>query len=325
MSDENSGSKNLETRENKEIKQISSKVEQDGIVNSKEQLSVLGQMLESNPDNIDGSVGRLLALKQGMTLKDVQPFLIAMDDGTNVGTSDSKQLIAQTTPLEHHHSKHKRHEAPHLVEAHGVSNDFFQQSLQKIETIPKAHRDWLATHDYKIEVVKDVASYDAEHGTTYATDHPEGYEPGWTAANLDVFFDSTNNRVVVVENFNRVPGSTNVMGTAGRIRHEAGHALDQSKNFLLQDDPAVQRMYDEAVNRLSHSPVTAHALDYYLQPPTIASDGSVSRPGLRETIAELYATMHGDHSGAAAGPSIDKSLTELFKDTLIPYMQRKGY
>lgn len=107
----------------------------------------------------------------------------------------------------------------------------------------------------------------------------------------------------------------------GRVRHEFAHALDHSRDKALEHDPALAKIYEER-RHLASSPVTSKNLNYYLQPNEVDSSGKIeARPGLRETIAELYAIRHG---GGTDDPWRDKSLKAAFPGVL-KYLEGKGF
>ncbi|HEY9715472.1 MAG TPA: hypothetical protein V6C72_18505 [Chroococcales cyanobacterium] len=231
-----------------------------------------------------------------------------------------------------HHERHQHqggksnHENP-LLYRHEVSDQFTRQAIKWLDSIPNNHRHALSQAHYKVEIVKDVATYDKEHHTHYATEKPEGWPAGSSGKNLDCFFDSKNNTVVVLEHY--TPIGTNIeVKTAdfndmgARMRHEIGHAYDQALKFHMEHDPVLQIMYEDDLRKLNNSPITRQALQYYLQPNERDGHGHItSRPGLRETIAEIYAQEHG---GGADLTFKDKSLRALFSD-LFEYMHKHGY
>ena len=108
----------------------------------------------------------------------------------------------------------------------------------------------------------------------------------------------------------------------GRTRHEFAHALDHLRGKTLENDPELSKIYEKERLNLASSPVTSKNLGYYLQPNEIDSKGKVTeRPGLRETIAELYAIRHG---GGTDLPWRDKSLHDAFPNVL-KYLTKKGF
>lgn len=220
------------------------------------------------------------------------------------------------------------HRHPPLLFRHLVSDEFASYAQQWLETIPPGQRTALADGGYKIEAVRDAAAYDREHGTSWATEQPQGYPAGSTGENLGAFFDADRKTIVLCEyftppNWDHQVATANVLDMAARLRHETGHAYDQLRKFQYENDPNIQKMYYAARNRLSQSPVTTEALKYYLQDDVIdeATGKIVERPGLRETIAELFAIEHG---GGADARHRDKSVQEVFKD-ILHYMRKHGY
>lgn len=202
----------------------------------------------------------------------------------------------------------------------GAVSDGFKAIMDRaVNSVPKAQIEVLANKKYKIWIMKDASEYEAKINAPFANKRPEGYPAGWNWSQVDCLFDPINHRVVVFENVERggrmVP-SKDVVNIPGRFRHEFGHALDDGRGLLLQNDKKMQNMYEVALKSLEQSPVTKSALGYYLPQPD--TDKSV---GLRETIAGLYSIMHG---GGTDSKHVEGSLKTVFRD-MLDYMKKKGY
>lgn len=232
------------------------------------------------------------------------------------GFSLSDSLVAQLPP----ESTLKL--APSVkVEFGAISTEFRKVIDACVHSAPSKHLEDLAAKDYRVFAVRDVSDYEQKIGRKIANEHPEGYPPGWTWANVDCFFDPKRKRIVLFQNF--VPhGQTasvrsfEAQNTPGRFRHEFGHALDEARGFALQTDPEMAKLYEQALKTLDKSPVTSKALAYYL--PQADTDKSI---GLRETIAGLYSIAHG---GATDQPHVERALKSVFSD-MLNYMAKKGY
>lgn len=150
-----------------------------------------------------------------------------------------------------------------------ISDRFKETTTACLTAVPEAQLNLAMDRDVKFMFMHDVHEYDTLQGTHYATTHPDGYPPHWTGENVDCFFDEPNNTFVVFEQFRHNGAPVNTwqhLNMPGRFRHEFGHALDASGNYSVQNDANVQRLYQAGVASLAHSPITSHALAYYLQP-----------------------------------------------------------
>lgn len=207
------------------------------------------------------------------------------------------------------------------ITAGTVSADFKAVIENAISSVPDHHRELVAKGGIDVFVIKDIAEYEHLTGKKFAGDAPEGYQTGWTWANVDCLFDATVDHIVLFESYTPYGKAAPVrsfdgLNMAGRFRHEFAHALDQAKGFALQNDPHVQKLYDDALKTLDHSPVTKAALRYYL--PHTGTDKNV---GLRETIAGLYSIMHG---GGTDLPHVESSLKSVFSH-VHDWMKKEGY
>lgn len=186
-----------------------------------------------------------------------------------------------------------------------------------INAIPGDHYKEFVQAGYEIKVVNNIADYDRQMKTSYANVAPPGYPAGWTWKNVDMFFDSNYNKIVICKNFIPFGSSTPVPTEAvvdvpRRFRHEFGHALDELRGFPMQQSKKLQELYAAAVFALKSSPVTAKALNYYLQ---------AGGAGLRETIAALYSVEHG---GGTDQLHVENSLQSVF-GPMLKYMKEHKF
>lgn len=294
------------------------------------------QAMAENPDKIEGSVGEyLIALRPGMTLTDaelaqnkldqtkLESFGIVDDSGVVITAKKTSKERFETGQLA---KKDHVTEKPFIFD-YNVTPQFLSQVLKDIKVIPELHRELLGKSGFKVELYKDINAYDKKHGTTYATDHPDGYPAGATGENLDVFFDKANKTVVAVEFFK--PSATSpqtpstILKNPGRLIHEIGHAFSMARNFDIENDPATMTLFESLRQKLNKSPVTYNAIWYFSQPPTTDSHGKITEHfGLRETIGEFYASYYT--SGADPRKHVEKSLMDLYKP-IWEIMKRKGY
>lgn len=204
---------------------------------------------------------------------------------------------------------------------------FRDESKKWMSTIPSDDMAEFKKKDYKFAFVADIAKYDAQVGTTYGAEQVQGYPNGWNGGTTGAFFDANHKTVVIMQTFS-LPGVPRPMETMrfldmpGRVRHEFAHALEHLRGRPLENDPELSKIYEKEKLNLASSPVTSKNLSYYLQPNDFDNHGKViDRPGLRETIAELYAIRHG---GGTDAKWRDKSLQDAFSGVL-NYLNKKGF
>ncbi len=294
------------------------------------------RVIEDNPDKIEGSVGEyLIALRPGMTLNEAETAQIELEktkiESFGIVDESGEIITAKNIPKTSFEkvllAKNIHAPATPFVLDFNVTPSFLNQVQKDIKAIPVPHRQLLSNSGFKVELYKDINAYDLKHGTTYATDHPEGYPPGATGENLDVFFDQANKTVVAVEFFK--PSATSpqtpstILKNPGRLIHEIGHAFSMARNFDIERDPATMSLFESLRQKLNKSPVTYNAIWYFSQQPTKDSHGNVTEHfGLRETIAEFYASHYT--SGADPRKHVEKSLMDLYRP-IWEIMKRKGY
>ncbi|MDX2107994.1 MAG: hypothetical protein SFY67_16465 [Candidatus Melainabacteria bacterium] len=292
--------------------------------------------LDGNPNKVEGSIGEyLIALKPGMTLSQaeaaqndlnqtkIESFGIVDDSGEIITARNFSKASPEKLLL-----ARKEHKAfkPFIMDF-GVTPNFLNQIINDVKAIPESHRNFLVNQGFEVELYKDIHAYDAKYGTTFSTDHPDGYPPGSTGENLDVFFDRKNKNIVALEFFKPKPGApqapSSILKTPGRLIHEVGHAFSMARNFDIERDPATMHLFENLRQKLKNSPITKNAIGYFSQEADKDKSGRMTEHfGLRETIAEFYASHYS--TGADPRKHVEKSLFELYKP-IWEIMKKKGY
>ncbi len=281
-------------------------------------------VIDSNPSKIEGSVGSyLLALRPGMTLSQAEKEQERIESAKKI---DDFGIIDDDGKI--YSAKSKGEKIDLLwVKSFEVSNEFVNAKKLDFKLLPESHRQLLNQKNITVEFHKDIYSYDRMHGTKYATEPVDGYDLGYTGANVDVFFDKDRKIIVSFEYFksfelNRVIPTAYVSNPTARFIHEFGHAYSMARNFDVELNPQIMQTFESIRRNVLNSPVTNKALKYFSQYPITNSHGKiVEHPGLRETMAEIYASHFG---GSSQSQHVQKSLLEVYKP-IEEIMTENGY
>lgn len=130
------------------------------------------------------------------------------------------------------------------IAGYNVSAAFVAAKEYDLSNLPEDHKQLLAKQKFRIELHKDIWSYDKRHGTRYATNPVDGYKAGYTGVNVDVFFDPDNKTLAAMEffkpiNLNRIISTGYVPNPPARFKHEFGHAYSMARNYDIELDAQV--------------------------------------------------------------------------------------
>jgi len=293
----------------------------DATIDSFEKQNAYSEILECNPNKIQGSVGEyLIALRPEMTLneaekaqekleqKKLDSFAIVDDDGEILSAkSGMKELLP--------------------ISRFNVSNEFVFAKKFDLQKLPESHKRLLFNQKFSVELHKDIWSYDQMHKTSFATEAVQGYSADYTGENIDVFFDKNTNVLVALEyfkpkNLNKIISTGFVYNASARFIHEFGHAYSKARGYDVELNQQVMNKFELIRVNVLNSPDTHKALEYFSQAPILNSQKKFAEhPGLREVIAEIYASNFG---GSSLTPHAARSLAEVFMP-IKQVMNDKGY
>lgn len=113
-----------------------------------------------------------------------------------------------------------------------------------------------------------------------------------------------------------------VSNPSARFIHEFGHAYSMARDFDVELNSHIMQTFESIRRNVLSSPVTNKVLKYFSQNPITDSHGKiVKHPGLRETMAEIYASRFG---GSSQPYHVQKSLLEVYKP-IEEIMTENGY
>lgn len=187
----------------------------------------------------------------------------------------------------------------------GMSAEFVEQANQAISSIPPELREFVKAQGNKIVLAHNLVDGDAS-----LTGPMRGHPSSHTWLNNSGVYVPANSHVVVSEKMiNPSTGKwVRAENPGGAIRHEFGHALDNSLNRVSESPQFMAIYMRERANVLAHAtPHEQRVLDYFVQ-----QSDPTGRNGASEAFAELFSTLHGE-SGA---PWARQELLRYFPDTL---------
>lgn len=296
----------------------------ESLITSPERQNAYAEILASNPNKIEGSIGNyLVALRPGLSLNEAENLQKQL---TQTKPIDSFGIVDDDGDLIFAKSKDLKEEKLPLLKF-DVSSEFVQAKKLDLESLPESHKLLLAGQKFRVELHRDIWNYDKKNGTNYATEPVDGYSTGHTGINVDVFFDKTNRIVAAMEyfkprNFDKMISSGYVLNPSSRFIHEFGHAFSMAKNYDVETDFSIMNLFESLRKQVIKTPETFKDLSYFSQEPVLDKDGKIiEHPGLRETIAEFYALRFG---GSTQTSRVKNKLIDAYRP-IQEIMIEKGY
>lgn len=203
----------------------------------------------------------------------------------------------------------------------GADSNRLTRAEDVLKSLPKSVQNLLRDHGVALVVSRDLCHEEP----SLAMDTPRGYAQGDTRLQAPAEYDSTTRELSIRQNYKLEDGTTKIASAddfADSIRHESGHAVDESLGDLSHSKE-FEDAYKKDTAALTPKQKVMHS--YYL----IGANGNDDMTGREETFAQVFAASYkdsklttnpddqshrNDKSILKAFPSVERVIRERLKD-----------
>lgn len=200
------------------------------------------------------------------------------------------------------------HDMPVDTYVMGADSNRLTRAEDVIKSLPNSVQNLLRDHGVALVVSRDLCHEEP----SLAMDTPRGYDQGDTREQAPAEYDPVTRELSIRQNYKLADGTSKVASAddfADSIRHESGHAVDESLGDLSHSKE-FEDAYKKDIAALT--PKQKELLSYYL----IGAKSKDDMTGREETFAQVFAASYKD-SKLITNPddqshSTDKSILKAF-------------